>query len=188
MMNVGHAGLSEWGRSQAAISPNQHILDIGCGSGYNIEKMLAAASAGKVCGLDYSELCVSKSISRNQKAVAAGKSVIKLGSVAKIPWPDNTFDLVTSFECVYFWPSLVDGLSDIHRVLKPGGKVLLVNEISADNESFMGRLKNWCMVWLDMRVYTGDELTAALTKAGFANPEYIRPPNAPQCCAKGVKI
>jgi ubiquinone/menaquinone biosynthesis C-methylase UbiE len=81
MMNVGHRGLSQWGREQVLISPKDHVLDVGCGSGYNIEKMLAAASAGKVCGVDYSELCVAKSIERNQKAVTAGRSVIKLGSV-----------------------------------------------------------------------------------------------------------
>jgi SAM-dependent methyltransferase len=187
IMTFGHKGLSQWGRNQVSISPTDHILDVGCGSGYNIEKMLQAATTGRVCGLDYSELCVSQSIARNRSAVTAGRSVIKLGSVTQIPWPANSFDLVTSFECVYFWPSLLDGLCDIHRVLKPGGKVLLVNEISRDNDSLMGRLKNWWMDYLDMKVYSGEELKAALSKAGFANAEYLRPAKAPHNCAKGVK-
>jgi ubiquinone/menaquinone biosynthesis C-methylase UbiE len=37
-----------------------------------------------------------------------------------IPWPDNTFDIVTAFETVYFWPDFVNGLNEVGRMLKPG--------------------------------------------------------------------
>ena len=42
---------------------------------------------------------------------------------------DDFFDLVTAFETYYFWTNFPDALKEIKRVLKPGGTLLLVNEL-----------------------------------------------------------
>jgi ubiquinone/menaquinone biosynthesis C-methylase UbiE len=47
-------------------------------------------------------------------------------------FPHDYFDLVTAFETYYFWLSFRDALVEIKRVLKPGGKLLLVNEMVQD--------------------------------------------------------
>ena len=51
------------------------------------------------------------------------------GSVEKIAFTNSFFDLVTAFETYYFWPNLPDDFKEINRVLKIGGKLLLVNEL-----------------------------------------------------------
>jgi ubiquinone/menaquinone biosynthesis C-methylase UbiE len=47
-------------------------------------------------------------------------------------FPNDYFDLVTAIETYYFWPSFSTALKEINRVLKPGGKLLLVNEMVQD--------------------------------------------------------
>jgi ubiquinone/menaquinone biosynthesis C-methylase UbiE len=86
--------------------------------------MLKRASEGRVCGLDYSEVCVEKTTRLNRKAVRAGRAEIRLGSVSENPWPDNSFDVVTAFETIYFWPNFAGDLREVRRVLKPGGVFL----------------------------------------------------------------
>jgi SAM-dependent methyltransferase len=90
MMNVGHKGLHLWGLEQIRINGTDDVLDIGCGGGTNIERLLVLASEGRVCGLDYSPVFVEKSTRLNEAAVASGRSEIKEGSVSNIPWPDGS--------------------------------------------------------------------------------------------------
>ena len=46
-------------------------------------------------------------------------------SVSAIPYEDNTFDLVTAVETLYFWPTPEADLPEIKRVMKPGGQLLI---------------------------------------------------------------
>jgi ubiquinone/menaquinone biosynthesis C-methylase UbiE len=95
LMNWGHGPVSRWGLKKLVIKPGDHILDIGCGGGGNLARMLKRAPEGRVCGLDYSEVCVEKTRRLNRKALDAGRAEIRLGSVSENPWPDNSFDVVT---------------------------------------------------------------------------------------------
>ena len=52
--------------------------------------------------------------------------------VEKMSFKDEFFDLVTAIETYYFWTNFPDALNEIKRVLKPGGKLLLVNEMVQD--------------------------------------------------------
>ena len=44
----------------------------------------------------------------------------------KLPYPNHTYDVATAIETVYFWPDVTEGFRQIFRVLKPGGKVIVV--------------------------------------------------------------
>ena len=56
------------------------------------------------------------------------------GSVEKLNFPDNFFHLVTGIETYYFWPNLLKAFKEINRVLKPKGKLLLINEMIKDGK------------------------------------------------------
>lgn len=161
MMNLGHAALAEWGLQHLAVPEGAAVLDCGCGGGANIKKLLEKAAQGSVKGIDYSEVSVEKSRSLNALAISAGRCEIMQANVAQLPFEDNSFDLVTAFETVYFWPELPACFREVGRVLRPGGTFFICNECGEDNK--------WTDIVSGMKIYTADELTQVLTKAGFTD-------------------
>ncbi|HCQ74338.1 MAG TPA: SAM-dependent methyltransferase [Clostridiales bacterium] len=161
MMNLGHAALAEWGLQHLAVPEGAAVLDCGCGGGANIKKLLEKAAQGSVKGIDYSEVSVEKSRSLNALAISAGRCEIMQANVAQLPFEDNSFDLVTAFETVYFWPELPACFREVGRVLRPGGTFFICNECGEDNK--------WTDIVSGLKIYTADELTQVLTKAGFTD-------------------
>jgi SAM-dependent methyltransferase len=127
-MNLGHSTMTDWGLQQVPTPRNATILDVGCGGGRTVQKLAELAPGGKVVGLDYSAASVAVSRDTNANAIAAGRVRIEAGSVAALPFPDCTFDVVTAVETHYYWPDLPASVREILRVLKPGGTFALVAE------------------------------------------------------------
>ena len=167
MMNRGHAGIAEWGFSHLDLQGNEQVLDCGCGGGANIAVFLRMVDEGHVTGLDYSDVSVEKAREVNREAVAAGRCAIVQGNVLELPFERDRFDVVTAFETVYFWPEIARCFTEIHRVLKAGGVFMITNETSGKKKSH----EKWMKIVDGMSVYTGEELEALLTGAGFARVE-----------------
>ena len=129
MMNSGHAKLSQWGFSNISTKSDAEVLDVGCGGGANIAVWLDRCRNGHVTGMDYSEVSVAKSQKLNALAIKQGKCNVVQGDVSAIPFSDATFDYVSAFETVYFWPGLVKCFSEVNRVLKSEGIFLILSLI-----------------------------------------------------------
>ena len=129
MMNKQHESLTLWGLTKVIIGSDFVILDVGCGGGKTISRLARLAPQGKVFGIDYSVDMVKFSRKINESLIAKNRVEIIEGSVGKIGFQDDFFDLVTAVETYYFWENFSDALKEIKRVLKPGGKMLLVNEL-----------------------------------------------------------
>jgi SAM-dependent methyltransferase len=127
-MNLGHSKMTDWGLQQVIVPKNAAILDVGCGGGRTVRRLAALAPEGKVVGLDYSAASVAVSRDTNADDIAAGRVHIEHGSVAALPFPDCTFDVVTAVETHYYWPDLPANVREILRVLKPGGMFALIAE------------------------------------------------------------
>ena len=127
-MNLSHATMADWGLQQVRVPKNAAILDVGCGGGRTVRRLAALASEGNVIGLDYSAASVAVSRDTNAKEIEAGRVQIARGSVAALPFPDRTFDIITAVETHYYWPDLPANVREILRVLKPGGSFALIAE------------------------------------------------------------
>jgi ubiquinone/menaquinone biosynthesis C-methylase UbiE len=127
-MNLGHSKMTDWGLQHVIVPKNAAILDVGCGGGRTVRRLAALAPDGKVVGLDYSAASVAVSRDTNADNIAAGRVHIEQGSVAALPFPDCTFDVVTAVETHYYWPDLPASMREILRVLKPGGMFALIAE------------------------------------------------------------
>lgn len=165
MMNSGHGAMSEWGLRHIQIADNSDALDIGCGGGANLKKMLAMCPHGRVSGLDYSSVSVEKSRKVNKKAIADGRCDVTLGSALTLPFSENRFDAVTAFETVYFWPEIESCFAEVYRVLKPNGCFMICNESNGET--------NKDDKWIDkiggMTIYSGEQLRTFLINTGFAD-------------------
>jgi ubiquinone/menaquinone biosynthesis C-methylase UbiE len=127
-MNHRHSLLTDWGLSHVQVRKTDAVLDIGCGGGRTVQKLAALATAGRVCGIDFSETSVETSRATNAAAIAETRVTIQLASVEKIPFPDLSFDVVTAVETHYYWPDLPANLREVLRVLKPGGTLVIIME------------------------------------------------------------
>ncbi len=165
-MNKSHESLAQWGVSHLQISPTDIILDVGCGGGKNIKRFAELASEGKIYGLDYSEVSVNKSKELNKEEIENGKVEIEQGSVSQLPYGDETFDLVTCFETVYFWPDFIEDLKEVHRVLKNNGSIFICNEAGGADED--KELMKEHIELLKMTLYNEEELGDSLLSAGFS--------------------
>ncbi|MFV0528355.1 MAG: class I SAM-dependent methyltransferase [Lachnospiraceae bacterium] len=166
-MNSGHAKMAEWGFSHLILPSNSHILDVGCGGGANIAKMLLEAKGSVVDGLDYSQESVA--FSKKKNAANVGKRcTIRQGTVTELPYEDNELDLVTAFETIYFWPDLDEAFKEIQRTVKDEGTFFICCESDdAKDTTWTSRIEG-------MKVYSGDDLKSRLINAGFKSVEVHR--------------
>lgn len=99
----------------------ESILEIGFGTGKFFEKLLSAARNLRVYGIDFSDKMVETAKGNNPSDIASGNLMVKWGQSDDIPYPDQSFDKVFCNMVIYFWEQPEKHLSEIHRVLKPGG-------------------------------------------------------------------
>ena len=163
MMNLGHTPVATWGLEFLRLSSDAKVLDCGCGGGSNIKRLLKSCPRGIVKGIDYSPVSVEKARKVNHAAIAEGRCSVLQGSVADMIFADASFDAVTAFETVYFWPTLPQCFREIYRVLKPGGTFLICNESNGDTD----KDEKWTEIIGGMVIYKSDELKAYLEQAGF---------------------
>lgn len=160
-MNKGHEKLAKWGISYLNIDKEYTVLDLGCGGGRNIEYFLTKAS--KVYGIDHSKASVKIASELNKKEIKSGRCKILIQDVKNIPFKDESIDIVTAFETIYFWNDIEECFKEIYRELKKGGQFLICNEASSKERRDVKKLVNT----IDMEVYTPDDLIKMLTELGF---------------------
>ena len=165
-MNFGHAPLTNWGLSLVEIHDGWTMLDIGCGGGATLKRLLMRSKGAQVYGIDISEESVAKA--RKVNASVLDRQVfVTQGSAEKLPYEDNKFDLVTAVETVYFWPDLPNCLKEVRRVVKPGGRFAIMVEV-LENDSV------WTDVVDGMTAYSPEQLKEMLEGAGFVKTELHR--------------
>ena len=167
-MNLTHTPMAPWNLSLIDFQPDWTILDVGCGGGKNIARMLKRCPQGQVYGIDYSEESVAYSIKNNRQHIGT-RCFIQQGNVMHLPYEDAKFDLITAYETVYFWPDLKKAFSEVFRVLKPDG----IFTFSYGDES-SSTMRYWANEIEAMRILPADEISQLLTDAGFANLQIAR--------------
>ena len=165
-MNFCHAPLTNWGLNLVDIQDGWTMLDIGCGGGATLKRLLKRSQGAKVYGIDISDESVAKARKVN-RALLDKQVFVQQGSAEKLPYEDGKFDLVTAVETVYFWPNLPNCLQEVRRVLKPGGHFAIMVEV-VDTDS------KWTNVVEGMTAYTPEQLKQFLDDAGFTQTEIHR--------------
>lgn len=163
-MNTGHhAELSEWGMPHIKFAPNYCCLDVGCGGGANVKRMLGYCTDGKVYGLDYSQASVEYASQVNKDAIDCGRCHIVKGDVLSLPFDSCSFDVVTAYETVYFWTDIKDAFDQIFRVCKLGGCFFVCNE----SDGSTPKTDLWDGVGGHMKIYSAQEIASLMQDSGF---------------------
>lgn len=168
MNGYGHKDLAEWAIEFIGIIDGESILDIGCGGGGNIFRLLQRFPNSVVNGIDYSQTAVKLSKKNNAKAIAEERCKISLGEVQCLPFDSESFNIITAFETVYYWKDIEKSFREVFRTLKPNGKFSIVN--GADAEGGW----TWDSYIDGMHTYTPAELEQILTQTGFEDIQIFR--------------
>ena len=178
-MNKGHAPLALWAFEVCPLKDGESVLDVGCGGGGNLVRIFERCPKSRADGVDYSEESVA--CSRKVTKKYADRCSILCEDAMRLPYQDETYDRVVSFESIYFWPDPVRGLKEIYRVLKKGGKVMIASEMTDPEKG-----KFWAKRCEGMTIYTAEELAALMGKAGFSDIK-IHKTRKVWCAVEGIK-
>jgi arsenite methyltransferase len=166
-----------------ALRPGERVLDVGVGPGLLAADMARAVGpGGAVSGID---------ISDQMLAVASGRAAdlgpdsapieVRLGGADALPYPDGCFDVAVSTQVLEYVPDVPGALAEIRRVLRPGGRVLVLD---TDWDSIVwystdaARMSRLLTTWEEHLVdpFLPRTLFVALRDAGFApDPPVVVP-------------
>lgn len=181
MNGNSHKRLAEWGLGFIKKSGFDCSLDVGCGGGANVHRLLEISN--NVYGADYSAVSVKKSKEFNAEAIAEGRCEIIEADVRSLPFENEKFELVTAFETVYFWKDIDKAFSEINRILKPGGIFLITNESTGTDKTSV----KFSEIIDGMSLYTAEQLEELLKKAGFSEVSSHKHKSKPWISVMGNK-
>jgi len=125
--------LNTWIIELLAVQQDDRVVDIGCGPGLAVEMAASRATRGFVAGVDRSEVMVGQARRRNAMAVRTGRVDVRCAPAALLPYPDGSFTKACVVNSLQFWPSIGDGVREIHRVLRPGGVLVVALRMRAED-------------------------------------------------------
>jgi arsenite methyltransferase len=159
---------------QLALAPGERVLDVGTGPGLlAIEMAAAVGPTGRVCGIDVSDSMLA--LARGRKTAPDSAPVEYLsGGVEHIPYPDGSFDVAVATQVMEYVPDIPTALAEVRRVLRPGGRLLVLD---TDWDSIVWRcgdrerMRRVLMAWEQHLAdpHLPRRLTGELAVAGF-NP------------------
>ena len=166
LMNWHNAKLNSYAVRQLELTPSDHVIEVGFGGGVTLRSLLA--SAAFVAGVDRSSDMVGRAKAIFSEAVSAGRADFRAGNVEELPFEASSFEKVCTVNTIYFWSSLDAGFAEIHRVLLPGGRVV-VGFVPKERMDRMG---------MPADIFTSrapNDVVAALKKAGFSDVRIEQP-------------
>ncbi len=169
------------------------VLDIATGTAdFAIETLRAAAPDAQITGVDISEGMLEVGRRKLQQKGLGHRIRLELGDSEALPFPDNHFDAVTASFGVRNFENLEKGLAEMHRVLRPGGKMVVL-EFSKPTAFPMKQAYNFYfknilpvfgkLISKDRAAYTylpesvqafpdGQDFLTILRKVGFTSPAW----------------
>jgi ubiquinone/menaquinone biosynthesis C-methylase UbiE len=147
-------------------TPGTRVLDAGCGTGHTA--LAFAPLVAEVVGIDLTEAML---LQARRLATRRGLTnvLFQRGDVERLPFPDASFDLVTSRYSAHHYPHPSAALREFRRVLRPGGAVLLVDVVAPEapaSDTFLNTIE----LLRDpshVRDHSVDQWRALLEAAGF---------------------
>ncbi|MBN1316457.1 MAG: methyltransferase domain-containing protein [Anaerolineales bacterium] len=149
---------------KAGLMSDDTLLDVCCGGGTLLS--IALETVHRAAGLDYSADMVALATENNSDAVAAGRLDVRLGDACALPWDDETFNVVTNVNAFTFIMEPEKALQEAYRVLKPGGRFVVVTPARRKFAALF-----YALWYSALTLYDADELGSLMNNAGFTAVE-----------------
>ena len=146
------------------LNAGDRLLEVGFGSGYLLERVLAGGSCAFAAGVELSEEMVRLGRRRFRRFIEAGRADILSGEIEHLPFGDAEFTKLCSVNTLYFWRDPAAALAECRRVLNPGGRIALCFNAKAELKAFLGDVSGFTL-------YELSEVQGMLAGAGFRKIE-----------------
>jgi SAM-dependent methyltransferase len=121
-MLVGRGSLSRLVAGLAGVGPGDRVLDVGCGPGGAARE--AARRGATVTGVDPAPVMLR--LGRSLSASRSGRNIVFLqGTAEALPVADRAVTVAWAISSAHHWPDVPAGLRELHRVLAPGGRLII---------------------------------------------------------------
>jgi SAM-dependent methyltransferase len=141
------------------LTPEDRYLEIGFGGGQLLE--MALRTARSAAGIDHSPDMLALASERNTAAIVAGRLQLVYGDVHRLPWADDEFTCAAAVNMFFFVRSPLVCLRELRRVLRAGGRLVIVTVAVSDDPSAHGP---WSPA---LRAYPAPVMERMLREAGF---------------------
>ena len=141
--------------------PSWVVGDLGCGTGHIAATL--APSVGRVIAIDESGPMLAAARAR---LASASNVELREGHIESLPLEDGVLDVAILFLVAHFITDPARAMQEIRRVLKPGGRLLLVDLMPHDREEYVAELGH---IW---QGFAEDQITGWLDTAGFPSARY----------------
>jgi ubiquinone/menaquinone biosynthesis C-methylase UbiE len=151
---------------EIATVPDAAVLDLGCGAGH--ASFAVAPHAASVIAYDLTAEMLSV-VDREASARTLGNITTVQGMAEKLPFPDAHFDFAITRTSAHHWHDVAAALREAYRVIKPGGRMLMIDTAGGDTPLLDTHLQA-VEILRDpshIRNYTGQEWLAFFRDAGF---------------------
>ena len=162
-MEQGHRPVGEQAIGGMKVGMDARVLDIGCGSGWATRLLAGNAINGRVTGIDISDEMVRVA---RESSTAYANVDFEVASAEQLPFTDNEFTHAFSMESLYYYKNIPKALSEIHRVMPPGGLFVAVMDLYWESEA--------THQWIDtlnvpVELLSIDDYRSLFIDAGFEN-------------------
>jgi ubiquinone/menaquinone biosynthesis C-methylase UbiE len=141
---------------------DERVLDVGCGTGVLLERIVDRFPDAQATGVDLSPAMVAQARRRLPPQVT-----LEVADAEALPFPASSFDFVLSLSSFHFWPDPRRALAELRRVLRPGGRTVITDWC---DEYLTCRICDRILRLVDRahhRIYGRSECAALLAGAGF---------------------
>jgi len=160
--------------------PNAMVLDVATGTARLACALFPEVSfRGRIVGLDYSRKMLTQAAQKTRRW--ADRTTLIWEDASKLPFPADTFEVVSCLEALEFMPDPDQVLAEMVRVLRPGGILLITNRIGNDAQLMPGRtfsaetieakLKGLALEMVQVRPWQVEYDLVWATKPGFCTPD-----------------
>jgi ubiquinone/menaquinone biosynthesis C-methylase UbiE len=160
MMNKGNKLMNLAAIEQLQINTNDNILEIGMGNGFFVKDILENHQTVQYYGCDFSETMVREAIIFNQYYISKKQAQFTRASADHLPYKNESFNKVFTVNTIYFWDETETVLSEIKRVLKTEGLLI----ISLRPKSVMDNLP---VTKYGFKTFSKTDCVELLTRHGF---------------------
>ena len=182
IFDLGNIFLNNFMKEILSLEKTDHVLEIGFGPGGLINKMAEITTRGVVEGIDFSPVMLKQASKVNKHHISAGRVRLHKGESAILPFDTESINKLCSINTIYFWNEPDTYFSEMYRVIKPGGMIVIgfrddkqISNINLSEDVF--------------NFYSQDEVVKLLSVAGFSSAHIKEKEGSPfvSYCAVATK-